>query len=112
MSDQREKPVINEIEMSLSRRRGVLCLLGFGLLMSLAACRQGEKKMRNYIALDVEMFSYVDRAIHDIMFDGTDLGVMNRYGGTGTITGVRIPYGVQSLTWVLGGPEGTPRNGE
>lgn len=68
--------------------------------------------MRNYIALDVEMFSYVDRAIHDIMFDGTDLGVMNRYGGTGTITGVRIPYGVQSLTWVLGGPEGTPRNGE
>jgi hypothetical protein len=58
------------------------------------------------------MFSYVDRAIHDIMFNGTDLGVMNRYGGTGTITGVRIPYGVQTLTWVLGGPKGTPRNGE
>ncbi|GGY96321.1 hypothetical protein ACFFTM_13275 [Pseudoduganella plicata] len=62
--------------------------------------------------LDVEMFSYIDRVVTDIIFNGTDLGVMNRFGGTGTITGVRVPFGVQSLHWTLDGPEGTPRNGE
>ncbi|WP_157201732.1 hypothetical protein [Massilia sp. Root335] len=112
MSDQKEETITGNIEWRLSRRRAAFGLLGFGLLMPLAACGQGGKKVGSYIVLDVEMFSYVDRAIHDIMFNGTDLGVMNRYGGTGTITGVRIPYGVQTLTWVLGGPKGTPRNGE
>lgn len=80
--------------------------------MPLAACGQGAKKLKNYTVLDVEMFSSLDRPISDIMFNGTDLGVMNKYGGTGLITGVRIPYGIQTLTWTLGGPEGTPRNGE
>lgn len=68
--------------------------------------------MQKETVLSVEMFSYVDRVITDIMFNGTDLGVANRYGGTGTITGVRIPFGIQTLTWTLGGPKGTPRNGE
>ena len=65
--------------------------------------------MRDYVMLDVEMFSYVDRVIVDIIFDGTDLGVMNKYGGTGLITGVRIPFGDQTLTYTLGGPEGVIR---
>lgn len=43
--------------------------------------------MRDYIVLDVEMFSNIDRVIVDIIFNGADLGVMNKYGGTGTITG-------------------------
>lgn len=68
--------------------------------------------MQNYTVLDVEMFSYIDRAIGDIVFNGMDLGVMNKYGGTGLITGVCIPFGVQTLTWMLDGPKGTPRNGE
>lgn len=112
MSDQKEEPVANKTESPLSPRRGTLGLLVLGLLMPLAACGQGNKKMQNYTVLNVEMLSYVDRFITDIMFNGTDLGVMNKYGGTGTITGVRIPFGVQTLTWVLDGPKGTPRNGE
>ena len=112
MSDQKEKPVINSIESMMLRRRGALGLLGLGFLMPLAACGQGGKKMRDYTVLDVEMFSYIDRAIGDIIFNGTDLGVMNRYGGTGLITSVRIPFGIQTLTWMLDGPKGTPRNGE
>lgn len=58
------------------------------------------------------MYSYLDRPVHDIIFNGTDLGVMNSYGGTGTISGVRIPFAVQTLIWELGGPEGMERNGE
>ena len=61
--------------------------------------------------MDVE-FSYVNRSVHSIIFNGTDLGVMNRYGGTGTITGVRFPLGIQTLTWTLDEPKGTPRNGD
>ncbi|WP_157201731.1 hypothetical protein [Massilia sp. Root335] len=112
MSDQKEKSVTSEIESVLVRRRGAFRLLGLGLLIPLAACGQGDKKLQNYTVLDVEMFSYIDRAIGDIVFNGTDLGVMNKYGGTGLITGVRIPFGAQTLTWMLDGPKGTPRNGE
>lgn len=65
--------------------------------------------MRDYAVFDVEMFSYVDRVIVDIIFNGTDLGVMNKYGGTGLIAGVRIPFGMQTLTYTLGGPEGAIR---
>ncbi|MFS2022436.1 hypothetical protein ACL58G_05080 [Massilia sp. GER05] len=95
-----------------TRRRSILGLAGFGLLIPLSACGQGGKIMNNYIVLNVEMFSNLDRSIGDIMFNGEDLGVMNKYGATGLITGVRIPFGVQSLTWMLDGPPGTPRNGE
>jgi hypothetical protein len=87
-------------------------LIGLGLMMPLAACGQGEKRMQKETVLNVVMYSYMDRVITDIIFNGTDLGVMNRYGTTGTITGVRIPFGVQTLKWTLDGPEGTPRNGE
>ena len=68
--------------------------------------------MRKETVLNVVMYSHLDRPIHDIIFNSTGLGVANKYGGTGTITGVRIPFGVQSLTWGLGGPEGMARNGE
>jgi len=81
-------------------------------MTSLAACARDDEKSRIDTVLDVEMFSNLDRPISDIMFNGTDLGVMNKYGGTGLITGVRIPFGLQTLTWTLGGPDGTPRNGE
>lgn len=93
-------------------RRRALVLFGSVVLTALTACNQGEWKSKDSVVLDVEMFSYVDRVITDIKFNGTDLGVMNRFGGTGTIVGVRVPFGAQALTWTLGGPEGTPRNGE
>ena len=62
--------------------------------------------------LNVVMYSNLDRPIHDIIFNGSDLGVATKFGGTGTITGVRSPFGHQTLTWTLGGPEGMARNGE
>jgi hypothetical protein len=90
-------------------RRNVLTAIASGLLVMLVGCG---RKPQKYIILGVEMFSNLDRPIGDIMFNGQDLGVMNKWGGTGLITGVRIPFGVQTLTWMLGGPEGTLRNGE
>lgn len=102
----------NKKSHSLAGRRNVLCLLGLVLLMPMMACGQGEKKVKKGIMLNVEMISYIDRPIFDIIFNGTDLGVMDNYGATGTITNVDIPFGVQTLKWKLDGPKGTPRNGE
>ena len=68
--------------------------------------------MQKKTVLNVEMYFYLDRPIYDIIFNGTDLGVMNSYGGTGTITGVRIPFGSQTRRWNLDGPKGMARNGE
>jgi hypothetical protein len=99
-------------ESSPSHRRLAMNLIGLSLLMPLTACGQGEKRMQKETVLNVVMYSNLDRPIYDIIFNGTDLGVANKYGGTGTITGVRIPFGNQSLSWNLDGPEGTPRNGE
>lgn len=96
----------------LLHRRRALVLFGLAAMTSLAACARDDEKSHNATILDVEMFSNLDRPISDIMFNDTDLGVMNKYGGTGLITGVRIPFGVQTLTWMLGGPPGMPRNGE
>lgn len=110
MTNDKRKIVGNRSISSPSHRRIAMRLIGLGLMMPLAACGQG--KMQKEAVLNVEMYSYLNRPIHDIIFNGTDLGVMNSYGGTGTITGVGIPFGVQTLTWTLGGPKGTPRNGE
>lgn len=87
-------------------------LLVLGLLAPLAACSRESREPMQEVVLNVVLYSYLDRVITDIIFNGTDLGVANKYGGTGTVTGVRIPLGMQTLKWTLGGPKGTPRNGE
>ena len=110
--DNERSLIAKKIRSLLLGRRSAMSLIGLGLMMPLAACGQGKKKMQRETALNVEVFSYVDRVITDISFNGTGLGVMNRYGGTGTITDVYIPFGNQILKWKLDGPEGTPRNGE
>jgi len=97
---------------STSGRRLAMKLIGLGSMMPLTACGQGDGKNRKEIVLNVVMYSYVDRVITDIIFSGTDLGVANKHGGTGIMTGVRIPYGNQTLEWTLDGPEGMARNGE
>jgi hypothetical protein len=94
------------------RRRTAMQLIGLGLIMPLTACSQGESEMQQGTVLALVMYSYLDRPIHEIVFNDTALGVANKYGGTGIITAVQIPYGVQTLRWNLGGPEGMPRNGE
>lgn len=86
-------------------------LIGLGLIMPLTACGQA-KKIQKETVLDVVMHSYLDRSIYNIVYNGTGLGVMNKYGSTGIITGVRIPFGIQALKWNLDGPEGMARNGE
>lgn len=93
-------------------RRMTMNGIGLSLMLPLAACGQGERNMQNEVVLNVVMYSYLNRVITDIIFNGTDLGVANKYGGTGTMTGVRVPIGVQSLKWTLDGPEGMARNGE
>jgi hypothetical protein len=96
----------------LAARRACMQMVGLGLMGAISACSRREAKMQTGIVLDVEMYSYLSRPIHYIIFNGADLGVMNSYGGTGTITGVWMPFGMQSLKWTLGGPEGMPGNGE
>lgn len=93
-------------------RRITMLFLGLGLLVPLIGCDRGESEMKHGAVLNVEMYSYLNRPIYDIVFNSTDLGVMDAYGATGTITSVRIPFGIQKLHWRLDGPKGTPRNGE
>lgn len=98
-----------EQEATKSTRGLALGLMACGLILPLAACGQA---VRKEIWLNVEMVSYVDRPIFDIIFNGTDLGVMDEYGSTGTITEVRIPFGIRALKWTLDGAKDSPRNGE
>lgn len=60
------------------------------------------------------LFSYLDRPIFDVHLNRTDIGVAGPwpYSGRGTMTGVRVPLGLQRISWRLDGPKGTPRNGE
>jgi hypothetical protein len=95
---------------SPARRRIAVSLIGVALILPFSA--RGQRVASKGTVLNVVMYSALDRPIHDIIFNGTDLGVANKYGGTGAITGVRIPFGIQTLTWSLGGPEGMARNGE
>jgi len=95
------------IDQLLHRRRA-LALLGLASMTSLVGCGRQNGSTQTGIVLNVEMYSYLDHAAVNIIFNRTDLGVMSAYGGTGTITGVWIPFGPQSLKWTLDGPKGTP----
>ena len=104
--------MINNDDGRAARRRLVFGLVGMGLLAPLVACGKGNKRMEKEITLAVVMYSYLNRPIIDVHFNGNDLGVSGPYGSTGIVTGVRIPFGAQTLTWRLDGPDGTPRNGD
>lgn len=114
MQNDEQKAVSRKAELASPLRRRAIQLFGVGLIMPLAACgyEEGAMEMKNGAVLNVQMYSNLDRPVHDIIFNGTGLGVMNSYGGTGTITDVQIPFGIQTLQWTLGGPEGLARNGE
>ena len=93
-----------------NRRRISIGVLGLTILSPLAAC--GQIGSGREVVLNAVLYSYLDRVITDIIFNGTDLGVANKLGGTGTMTGVRVPFGIQTLNWTLDGPEGMPGNGQ
>ena len=98
--------------VSSTQRRMVMKLIGLSLLQPLVACGKIGKSMQKAIGIDVVLYSFLARPIFDIHLNGTDIGVANSYGGTSVVSGVRVPMGVQRLTWRLGGPEGMARNGE
>lgn len=102
----------SKLGVSAKRRRIVVGMLGLSLLAPIAACGKGKKKIKAEINIAVVAYSYLDRPIFDIIFNGTDLGVSGPFGGTGTITGVQVPLGAQKLSWRLDGPEGMARIGE
>lgn len=98
------------IEQLLYRRHAI-ALLGSVSMTSLAGCRQKNGHTQAGIVLNVEMFSNMDHPVVNIIFNGTNLGVMSAYGGTGKITGVWVPFGPQTLKWTLDGPKSTSGNG-
>ena len=66
------------------------------------------------VNLDVVLFSYLERPIFDVQLNRTDIGVAGPwpYSGRGTMTGVRVSFGLQKISWRLDGPKRTPGNGE
>jgi len=66
------------------------------------------------VSLEVVLFSYLDRPIFDVLLSGTDVGVAGAYpaSGMGSMSGVDLRTGPQTLSWRLDGPKGMPRNGE
>jgi hypothetical protein len=68
--------------------------------------------MKDHVVLSVVLYSYLDRPIFDVMLNGSDIGGANSYGTNGMITGIRVPFGKQTLTWRLDGPPGMARNGD
>lgn len=100
--------------MNIIKRRKVIgSLAGVVLLYPFVASCKGRSSMNNGMILNVVLFNNLNRPIFEVLLNGSDIGAANAYGGGGGIaTGERIPFGRQTLTWRLGGPEGTPHNGE
>lgn len=56
------------------------------------------------VTLDVVLFSYLDRAIFDVILNKTDIGVAGPwpYSGRGSMSGVQMPLGPLKVTWRFG----------
>jgi hypothetical protein len=94
--------------MTHSRR---VCLASLVAAPFLNSACEGE---RTHGTFDVILFSYLDRPIFDVRVDGFDIGVAGEYphSGGGSISGVFLKFGPHRVSWRLGGPKGTARNGE
>ncbi|MFS2002987.1 hypothetical protein ACEN9F_05095 [Duganella sp. CT11-25] len=103
-----KKQHMNIPVIDLPNRRRLVCAAG--LLFLLPACKA--KSMA--ILAEAVLFSYLDRPIFDVAAGTTELGVSGAYPDTGggTMSGARFSSGAQSVQWTLGGPPGTPRNGD
>ena len=68
---------------------------------------------REYVTFNAVTFNYTKTAVFDVFLSGKNAGGAGPLsGGGGIMAGVQIPLGEQTLTWILGGPEGMARNGE
>jgi hypothetical protein len=93
---------------AVSRRH----FIGIGAsLLILSSCRGGPANTY----LDISLYNYLDRAIFDVDMNGAGfMGAPGHgfYGSNAVMLMQPITLGPQIVTWRLGGPEGTPRNGE
>ena len=94
------------------RNAGIITLLAL-----LVACQpdRDEPAAPKIVHFDVNLHSYLDRPIFDVMLNGKFIGDTGRpphRGRGGLVTGVAVPLGEQVITWRLGGPRGTPGNGD
>jgi hypothetical protein len=67
------------------------------------------------VLLNISLFSYLDRPIFDVMMNGTDFMSASDhafYGSNSVMLLQPLTLGPQIVTWILDGPDGTPRNGE
>ncbi len=84
-------------------RRTLIRCLALGLAYPLVACSDENHKvrlfMKNDIVLSVVLYSYLDYPIFDVMLNGSGIGGANSHGTNGMITGIRVPFGKQALTW-------------
>lgn len=111
----------------LANRRRLSAATAMAFMVPLTACQADtnststtpmttikQAENREYVVLNIEAFNYYDRSIHDVSLSGKGAsGAMSAFGGAqGIIAGVQLPLGSQTLTWELGGPKGTHRNGE
>ena len=87
------------------------------MLPLLASCQpdNDEPAKQKIVYFDVNLYSYLDRPIYDVTLNGKFIGDTAgppHRGRGGLMTGVAVPLGEQIITWRLGGPEGTPGNGD
>lgn len=67
------------------------------------------------VFLNISLFSYLDRPIFDVMMNGTNFmgaSAHGFYGSNSVMVMQPLTLGPQTVTWILDGPEGAPRNGE
>jgi hypothetical protein len=105
------------------RRRFCLAIAGI-VGLPLTACSSDSlsdespsmnKDKREVLYFDVNLYSYLERPIHDVYLNGRFIGDaagQPHRGAGGVITGVPVPLGSQVVTWKLDGPEGMPGNGD
>jgi hypothetical protein len=95
-----------------SVRRLLIC----AVFLSLAACGNGNSigsLFMKKVVLNVVVYNYTDRPIFEVLLNGRiGHGAPPYFGGNAVYAGATISLGPQTLIWRLGGPKGTPRNGD
>ncbi|TDK65212.1 hypothetical protein [Sapientia aquatica] len=103
-----------------TKRKTLQRFAALALSLPISACGQhnplGGLMQPNSIILNAVLWSYYDQidgfnaTTFDVFLNGVWVGGAG--GGGSVITGVKLFFGPQKLTWRLGGPERMPRLGE
>ena len=100
-----------------SQKRRLLQAGAAGLTLTIFASAGRLFSTKNEISVDVLVFNYLARPIWDVYLNEVMIGGSaslsdSPYGQFSTVAGVTVANGLQKLTWRLGGPGGTPHNGD